>query len=270
MYGRTTLEGIKVRQKKKEKKKRKEKEEKNDSRRADAPLRLSLGGTLVPKGPVVPWTRPKDCRRFVQDAVRLKRENVPRRTDALLRYPWVTGKCLKVQFHPGFDPKMVAASSRFSPVRRERQKRGIELSFSITTRRSIFIRRQKRVAPVRSGSRREINNLDHIGSLQAKKLVTLVLDRERANKKTGSHWFLEGKRIGTLRCSIIKREQPRRMIRRPIFSFFLSLISLIADGPHHYHPACGHKGSSHLSPVHALRFFIAMQVQHSYNSSTNG
>ena len=26
----------------------------------------------------------------------------------------------------------------------------------------------------------------------------------------------------------------------------------------------------HLSPVHALRFFIAMQVQHSYNSSTNG
>ena len=53
------------------------------------------------------------------------------------------------------------------------------------------------------------------------------------------------------------------------FSFF-SLISLIADGPHHYHPACGHKGSSHLSPVHALQFFIAMQVQHSYNSSTNG
>ena len=38
----------------------------------------------------------------------------------------------------------------------------------------------------------------------------------------------------------------------------------------HYHPACGHKGSSHLSPVHALQLFIAMQVQHSYNSSTNG
>ena len=29
----------------------------------------------------------------------------------------------------------------------------------------------------------------------------------------------------------------------------------MADGPHHYHPACGHKGSSHLSPVHALHFF---------------
>ena len=57
---------------------------------------------------------------------------------------------------------------------------------------------------------------------------------------------------------------------RTCLFFFLSLISLIADGPHHYHPACGHKGSSHLSPVHALRFFIAMQVQHSYNSSTNG
>ena len=41
------------------------------------------------------------------------------------------------------------------------------------------------------------------------------------------------------------------------FSFFSSFffISLIADGPHHYHPACGHKGSSHLSPVHALQFW---------------
>ena len=37
--------------------------------------------------------------------------------------------------------------------------------------------------------------------------------------------------------------------------FFLSFISLIADGPHHYHPACGHKGSFHLSPAHALQFF---------------
>ena len=39
------------------------------------------------------------------------------------------------------------------------------------------------------------------------------------------------------------------------FSFFFSFISLIADGPHHYHPACGHKGSSYISPVHALQFF---------------
>ena len=54
------------------------------------------------------------------------------------------------------------------------------------------------------------------------------------------------------------------------FFFFFSLISLIGEGPLHYHIACGHKGSSHLSPVHALQFFIAMQVQHSsYNSSTN-
>ena len=44
------------------------------------------------------------------------------------------------------------------------------------------------------------------------------------------------------------------------YLFFSSLISLIADGPHHYH----------LSPVHALQLFIAMRVQHSYNSSTNG
>ena len=28
---------------------------------------------------------------------------------------------------------------------------------------------------------------------------------------------------------------------------FFFFFSLIADGPHHYHPACGHKGSSHLS-----------------------
>ena len=52
--------------------------------------------------------------------------------------------------------------------------------------------------------------------------------------------------------------------------FCVFFISLTADGPHYYHPACGHKESSHLSLVHALQFFIAMQVQHSYNSSSNG
>ena len=36
---------------------------------------------------------------------------------------------------------------------------------------------------------------------------------------------------------------------------YLFFFSVRADGPHHYHPACGHKGSSHLSPVHALQFF---------------
>ena len=49
-----------------------------------------------------------------------------------------------------------------------------------------------------------------------------------------------------------------------LFFFTFFFISLIADGPHHYHPACGHKGSSHLSPVHALQLFIAMQVQNSF------
>ena len=39
-----------------------------------------------------------------------------------------------------------------------------------------------------------------------------------------------------------------------VFIFYFSLVSLIADGPHHYHPALG---SSHLSPVHALRFFLS-------------
>ena len=51
--------------------------------------------------------------------------------------------------------------------------------------------------------------------------------------------------------------------------FFSSFISLTADGPHHYHPACGHKGSSHLSPIHALQLFIAMQVWHSYLQLVN-
>ena len=44
---------------------------------------------------------------------------------------------------------------------------------------------------------------------------------------------------------------------RVLFFFFFFFISLIADGPHHYHPACGHKGSSHLSPVLALQFFLS-------------
>ena len=35
------------------------------------------------------------------------------------------------------------------------------------------------------------------------------------------------------------------------------------------HPACGHEGSSHIYPVLALRIFISMQVEHSYNSSIN-
>ena len=41
------------------------------------------------------------------------------------------------------------------------------------------------------------------------------------------------------------------------YIYIYIFISLIADGPHHYHPACGHKGSSHLSPVHALQFFLS-------------
>ena len=36
------------------------------------------------------------------------------------------------------------------------------------------------------------------------------------------------------------------------------------------HPIYGHKGYSHLSSVLALRMFITMQVQHSYNSSSSG
>ena len=49
--------------------------------------------------------------------------------------------------------------------------------------------------------------------------------------------------------------EKKNIIKIVLLFFFFSFISLIADGPHHYHPTCGHKGSSHLSPVHALQFF---------------
>ena len=40
----------------------------------------------------------------------------------------------------------------------------------------------------------------------------------------------------------------QEILRNFFFLFLFSFISLIADGPHHYHPACcGHKGSS-ISP----------------------
>ena len=48
-----------------------------------------------------------------------------------------------------------------------------------------------------------------------------------------------------------------RALNLHLFFFFFFFVSLIADGPHHYHPACGHKRSSHLSPVHALQFFLS-------------
>ena len=38
---------------------------------------------------------------------------------------------------------------------------------------------------------------------------------------------------------VLKR--PRTLVQTGPFFFFFSLISLIADEPHHYHPACGHK-----------------------------
>ena len=54
--------------------------------------------------------------------------------------------------------------------------------------------------------------------------------------------------------------------------FFSSFISLIADGPHHYHPACGHKGSSHLSPVRdassARRARVQLKFSITYDTCT--
>ena len=63
-----------------------------------------------------------------------------------------------------------------------------------------------------------------------------------------------GGRLGNLKTTASSDE-----FKFPLFFsiFFLFLISLIADGPHHYHPGCGHKGSSHLSPVHAFQRFLS-------------
>ena len=76
------------------------------------------------------------------------------------------------------------------------------------------------------------------------------------NDKTSS-WHLngspDGRNIGSTVSSVMSGSKPTVILF--FFFFFFSFISLIADGPHHYHPACGHKGSSHLSPVHALQFF---------------
>ena len=61
-----------------------------------------------------------------------------------------------------------------------------------------------------------------------------------------------------------------------VYFFSISLINSTANGPHSILPVVtititkDLPISPLLSPVHALRFFIAMQVQHSYNSSTNG
>ena len=67
-------------------------------------------------------------------------------------------------------------------------------------------------------------------------------------------------RHAQVRCTRIgSKEIPtsseNRNHRHILFFLSFSFISLIADRPHRYHPACGHKGSSHLSPVHALQFF---------------
>ena len=61
----------------------------------------------------------RDKKKEKKNENEKKQKNVPRRADALLRCLWVTGDCLRVQFHPGSDPKVVAASYGFSPGRRK-------------------------------------------------------------------------------------------------------------------------------------------------------
>ena len=73
--------------------------------------------------------------------------------------------------------------------------------------------------------------------------------------RPSEHPPIRGENVKTFRWD--HRLQIQNLFGVLFFSSFFSFISLIADGPHHYHPACGHKGSSHLSPVHALQFFLS-------------
>ena len=58
-------------------------------------------------------------------------------------------------------------------------------------------------------------------------------------------------------CCLKKNLNTPRPSEHPpvfVFSFFFFHLTY-SRWTSHYHPACGHKGSSHLSPVHALQFF---------------
>ena len=74
------------------------------------------------------------------------------------------------------------------------------------------------------------------------------------------------------RSSILLHSRLYTVKTKPLFLFSFSFVSLIADGPHHYHPACPVVTKDlPISPRFTpYIFFIAMQLQHSYNSSTNG
>ena len=74
-----------------------------------------------------------------------------------------------------------------------------------------------------------------------------------------THYWYE---VGMLKVAY--REKPTVIV------FFFRLTYCIADEPQHCQPACGHQGSSHLSPVHAFRILIAIKVQHPCDSSTIG
>ena len=84
--------------------------------------------------------------------------------------------------------------------------------------------------------------------------------RPRGAGFSSQAWPTSAGRLAAVREAEADVEVPTRVAAAPGEAvsdslFFFFFISLIADGPHRYHPACGHKGSSHPSPVHALQFF---------------
>ena len=85
---------------------------------------------------------------------------------------------------------MVAASFRFSPVRREK-KAG-----------SSCVLDNHETADVQ-GEKKKIKNMNHIGPLQANELVRLMLDRQVQTGKSGSRWFLADEQISGVRCSTV-------------------------------------------------------------------
>ena len=56
-------------------------------------------------------------------------------------------------------------------------------------------------------------------------------------------WEQDGERLLTigLQCSVLQvLDSGNEYFNIHFFSFSFPVISLIADGPHHYHPACSH------------------------------
>ena len=69
-----------------------------------------------------------------------------------------------------------------------------------------------------------------------------TISRDRLNAHYGNSEVAKDFAVWSLISSSLKTDANKRVFfsTKSSVAFFSSLISLIADGPHHYHPACGH------------------------------